>query len=204
VGFAAAQSIYVSLKKIGILLPDFPSPQGIYTFARCIDRISNDTPLSDDGSSPNQAMRGITEWGVPIMSDWPFDVATINDEPNLGEIEHASSLRMLGYYRIDNNSTVGEMFKSAIAAGYPVPLATQVDQAFEDYNGHGSVTTPGESLGGHYVCGVGYETMPSGKTVYEFVNSWGESWGDKGCFYADEPWLKNTTDRYVMNLHRTK
>ena len=97
-----------------------------------------------------------------------------------------------------------EMFKTAIVAGYPVPLATEVDQVFEDYDGHGSMTIPGTSLGGHYICGVGYETMSSGKTVFEFANSWGKSWGDQGFFYADESWLKKTTDRYVMSLHRTK
>lgn len=202
VGWTLAQAIYVSFKNVGLLLPDFPSPQGIYTVARCIDRISLDEPLFDFGSMPNQAMRGMTEWGVPIITDWPFHPENINDEPDLESLKRASRLKLLGYYRIDNNETFIDMYKRSINSGYPVAMASDVGYSFENYNGNGVISAQTEDLGSHYVLGIGYDTMANGSTVVEIVNSWGTSWGDHGFCLVDESFMLNTRDRYVMNLHR--
>ena len=202
VGWATAQGIWVSLQAAGLVFATFPSAHGIYTIARCIDRIDNRRPLRDIGSMPNRAMRGLTEWGVPMSLDWPFDPDHINREPVWDELKKSSRLKLLGYYRVDGTGpSVVERIKQAITSGYAVPLATQVDASFEDYNGSGVLSAPTSTLGGHYICAVGYETMQKGNTVFTIANSWGD-WGDKGFGYCDESWLLRTTDRYVMNLHR--
>lgn len=203
VGWATAQGIWVSARAANIVLSEFPSGHGIYTLARCIDRDDNRIPLYDEGSMPNQAMRGITEWGAPVLADWPFVPANINDEPKWDELKKASSLKLLGYYRIDDDDTVLDRIRQSIVSGIAVPLATQVDQAFEDYSGQGTITAPTRSLGGHYLCAVGYDTLSNGRMILEVANSWNKSWGDYGFGHCDESWILRTVDRYVMNLHQS-
>ena len=206
VGWAIGQGVYVSLRKAGIVLASFPSGHGIYTLARAVDRLSTYTPLIDEGSMPNQGMRAMTEWGVPLLSDWPFEPGSIDAEPDLGGIRAASRLRLSGYYRVDDGGSGDDVVarvRQAVSRGHAVPVATLVDQAFEDYDGRGLVTAPTGNLGGHYVCVVGYDTSASGRTVVEVANSWGEGWGDRGFARCDESWLRRTTDRYVMDLRRT-
>lgn len=202
VGWAVSQGVYVSLKTAGMMLPAFPSPHGIYTLARAVDRLSEKIPLDDGGSMPNQAMRSITEWGIPLSTDWPFDPNAINAEPDLGELMEASRLKLLGYYRIDDDDTVVDRIKQAIVSGYAIPLATRVDQAFEDYDGYGTIAAPSGDLGGHYICAIGYDTLSSGRAIIEIANSWGTGWGDGGFARCEESWVIQTIDRYVMNLHR--
>ena len=47
----------------------------------------------------------------------------------------------------------------------------------------------GKVVGGHAVAMVGYDET---KKMIFVRNSWGQSWGDKGCFYAPYDFITNT------------
>ena len=205
-GQASKGAIATRMKVKGTSIA-LPSSSGIYKLGRMIDRVpdhnGNLHPLRDDGAMPNQIMRGITEWGIISESVDPFDPKTINNDLDFSELEVASKCELTGYYRINFTGTRRiDYLKAAIAAGYPVCFATEVDNNFENYSGNGLISAPDPNniLGGHYLYMVGYDTLSSGLTIITFINSWNVTWGDAGCGHADEKFIAGMSDMYVMNV----
>lgn len=209
VGHAIAAAIWGRMKKRGTPIA-LPSPICIYDLARCIDRNGPHESLVDEGSMPNQAMRGLTEWGAASAQAWghfPADPFSINDEPALDQLEAAAEFKLLGYYRIDSTgSSRVELMRNAISQGFPICIAIDVDTAFEDYAGKGMLgaPNPNDLLGGHYVYVNGYETYSTTKTAWHFPNSWGEGWGKTGVGIGDERFIAGAMDIYVMDVHQTQ
>jgi hypothetical protein len=213
VGQAFAMAVFIRCAVLGTPIP-FPSPVNIYTVARGIDRPDFTSALQDNGSMPNQAVRGMAEWGVTSNDKWPFDPATINDEPTWEELEDASVFELDGAYRIDTAAAERLAdIQQALSSGFPVAIGLGVDQAFEDYmggqNADGSTATvtapdPNGILGGHMLCLLGYK--PDGRrTIYRGIDSWGVAWGDGGLFWADEGFLTTAllTDCFAINAMAT-
>lgn len=200
VGFASARAVHVRCAFVGTPIP-WPSPACAYTVARAMARRDAKTPLVDAGSSPTLAAEGMGEWGIASNEAWPFDPKTINDEPDLPELEDASLFENVQTFRIDSElaQRVADV-KHSISSGYPVMVGTEVDRDFEDYMGGEhedgddspiAVTAPvGELLGGHMLCLIGYFVF-RGITYFLGINSWGTGWGNKGYFVADVAWLTN-------------
>lgn len=206
-GQATKGAIVTRMNIKSISIPE-PSAGGIYKIGRCIDRLPNADgnlpPLQDEGAMPNQIIRGISEWGVPSEQIDPFDSDTINNEPDMAEFESASHCVLNGAYRINfTGSRRIDYIKSAIYSGHPPCCAVDVDSDFENYSGHGVLSSPNSNdiLGGHYIYMVSYETLSSGLTVVEIVNSWGEEWGDSGFARGDEKFIAGMRDIYVMNVN---
>ena len=206
-GFAFWRAIDTRLGFDGVKVTPH-SPQGIYTIGRCLDRgrfpEGATEPLGDNGAMPSDVADGCRRYGVPTEQVWPFNPATINDEPSLDELLNAGGFVVKELYRID---AVGadrvRALQAAIAAGYPVVFGTDVDQAFEDYSGKGLVAPSRRSLGGHMLCGgLAYETLPSGEVVFTGANSWGTSWGDAGFFHYDDAFLADPQldDIYAVEI----
>lgn len=200
-GFAFARTVHVRLAQVGTPI-EWPSEVNIYTVGRAVDRSSADVALVDEGAMPNQIVRGMQEWGIAPESKWPFDPDTINDEPDLLELEEAALFTLDGVYRIDSDGQQRlDDIRQAISEGYPIGIGVEVDQAFEDYAGGKDpgklITAPDESnlLGGHMLCLVGYEGG-----IFRGVNSWGTGWGDGGMFWTDESWIvaPTTMDIYAI------
>jgi hypothetical protein len=210
VGHANSGAIVTAFASAGKPLSFVPSPVGIYTLARCIDRVPGSNgllpKLTDEGSMPNQAVRGLTEWGIsPMKSRTDLysdaDPTTINDEPDLLSLETDSATKIIGYYAITSTGAQRiKDIKNAISSGFPITFATQVDNAFEAYNGTDPITAPDPSniLGGHYLYGLAYRTLNS-KTILRFRNSWG-NWGQNGDAEADEAFIDGLSDIYVMSI----
>jgi hypothetical protein len=211
VGHATSGATQTSFIAAGSPLAFAPSPAAVYLLARCVDRRPNPDgslpQLADEGSMPNQAMRGIDEWGVvPMQGPTPdgrnsdADPAHINEEPDLATLERASQLELSGYYRIDTlgSARVTELRK-ALAAGHAVCFAVSVDEAFEDYAGATPLGAPDANgiLGAHYLYSIGYRTN-AGKTIVRFRNSWGPTWGLDGDGEGDENFIAGMRDIYVM------
>jgi hypothetical protein len=209
VGHAFAASIFASLSAAGTPLPDVPSPVGIYTLARCIDRAATEDggdlpPLVDTGSFPDQAARALREWGCgATITDWPTDPARINDEPTLGKLRGQSLFKLVGHYKINTYGGARVLdIRRALAAGFAVTCAVDVDEAFEAYDGGVLGARKGDNLGGHYIYLHGYDTEVDGKTVFEGTNSWGIGWGALGRFRGDEAFAARLRDLYVMKVRR--
>jgi hypothetical protein len=215
VGWAFAQAVKLRLAKMGTPI-DLPSPEAIYVLARAMERqqegkTPKEEPLQDQGSVPALAVAAMQKWGIASMTAWPFDPNTINNEPDIEELEVASAFQLLssGYARISSTGAQRLVdIKQAIAVGYPVAIGTGVDQAFEDYAGGSALVTapdPAHLLGGHMMHIVGYKNQTSTTSAFRGVNQWGTSWGDSGLYWADESFLTSDclTDIYVLMVGAT-
>lgn len=202
VGQAIARAVDTRLRAIGITTT-YPSALAAYSFARALGRLSPSEALTDDGSQPRLAMKGIRDWGLPPETKWPFDEAHVNDELPLDVMQSASGFKLAAWHRVD---TIGRErvldVCQAISNKYPVVLGVDADRALMTYTKGQVLTTPVESevVGGHMLCLVGYRTTSSGQMQLRGVNSWGTGWGERGFFWADETWLTapGTGDIYVL------
>lgn len=218
-GHASSGAIFATAGAQGVPLSFVPSPLGIYTVARAVDRIPTKTtlsapvPLSDDGAMPNQVWRGITQWGVhPIAaptSDGRYSDAeskTINDEPSFSSLLADRKSMIVREHRIDS---VGPSriidFCLALDAGMAIAIGVFVDSAFENWkSGDDPLGLPNLSDpngGGHYIYVLGYRTTAAGRRVFRFRNSWGASWGMDGDAEASEIFVNASTDAYVSNVN---
>jgi hypothetical protein len=203
VGWAFAQAVMLRAAAAGTPI-GLPSPVAWYTGARATERslaglTPEQSPLQDNGSSPSIAVSAAQLMGIPSNVAWPFDPATINDEPDLEQLEIASAFKLVGAYRIDSSGSQRiQDVKQAISSGYPVAIGTSVDQAFEDYNGTGLIQAPDPAniLGGHMMHLVGYRSDGS----FRGVNQWGTSWGDSGLYWAAPGFVTSSlmSDLYVL------
>jgi hypothetical protein len=187
------------------------SPVWVYDVARCIERarvnvgVPNQElpPLEDIGSMPSDAWTGIAKWGVAAYEDRPTSNRTANDEPKLGLVESASELILTGAFRIDStgSSRIAAM-KTALANGFPIAIAIQVDAAFEMWDGVNPIGAPDPRaiLGGHYIYVTKYETLSNGKVVFGGPNSWNIDWGDGGFWLGDESFIAGAEDIYAADV----
>ena len=217
VGHGIDGAIETRLNFLGTPVPH-KSPLGIYDIARCMERIDEnpDTPvdqlpaLTDNGSVPSYGWKGLSTWGVPAYSQRPTTPEDVNNGPFLGQLEDSITFKLDGAYRIEaTGSGIFQAFQQAVFSGFPVTLAIQVDQAFEDWGNNWSpseapITAPNPSniLGGHYLYGIGWNTLSNGQLVAECVNSWNPTWGDNGCLWGDQSWINTWTDAYVSDVHQ--
>lgn len=185
------------------------SPIGCYTVGRRIGQQPNPDgsipPLADDGAEPSQVIAGISEWGVCSAEAWgsyPADPATINNEPDLQQLEAVSEFTLRGAYFLQSQ---GDQFVKdlmlAIASGFPVTAAVAAsDPLFNDYTG-GILGAMGGGLD-HYVyaCGFEWDGTDPRSVVVKYVNSWGSSWGESGFFRANRGFIDQTMDCAVFDV----
>jgi len=204
VGHASITVTYTALKLAGKPI-NIPSPVWAYLIALCVDRpysgVGKPTKLVDQGSMPNQAVRGFEEFGLLDQADKPLDEATLLEEPTLDQFEKASRQRIIGWRRIDSvgQQRVNDVC-AAIAMNRPPMFAVEVDQAFEDNTGSILGKLNGATLGGHMLASMGYETSASGKKLVKFQNSWSTQWGRGGFGYGDENFIARMSDIYVPGI----
>lgn len=190
VGFAKMAARYVTLRSRGIP-EELQSPAWAYKIGLAVDRAGFDVPLRDEGSMPNQVVRGIQEWGTLPAVEYPFDEKTLVAEPTVFELEKASRANEVGWRTLRTRAAalVADL-RRALAANFAPTFAIQVDRAFEDHAGRGELgAMRGASLGGHMLFLVGYDTLASGATVFVLQNSWGTSWGDGGFARVTEAFV---------------
>jgi hypothetical protein len=110
-GHAASCASVTSCAAAGRPLPFVPSPAEGYRNGRAIDRDPSipleQQRLTDDGAQPNQVWRGYSEFGVTaIKAPTPdgrysdADPSTINDEPELGDLEDEALTLLVNEYGI--------------------------------------------------------------------------------------------------------
>jgi hypothetical protein len=193
-----------------------PSEAGLYTGARAIDRARFNPaplalpPLTDDGAMTEDVLAHMATFGIrprriAETSDGrnsDVELAGVNDEPFLGDLEEGADRLTVGPYAIDPLAPDAEhQVQAAIAARIPVRVDAFVDMVFEDWvRGRAPVPTPNTNDpqgGGHAIYIVGY--APG---FYIIRNSWGTSWGDGGDVRVSPAWLRAAWGLYPWKVRR--
>jgi GNAT superfamily N-acetyltransferase len=124
-------------------------------------------------------MRISKGWGVLEEALWPYDGDANHWPPTEppGIDLQAQARRILAYQRA---STVDEC-RVLLASGHYVTVAFKIDDSWFDAP-KGIISTPDNQpiSGAHAVYLHGYDDTT---LMFNFVNSWGYSWGDAGCGY---------------------
>lgn len=151
-----------------------------YNYIRC--RQLEGTYSSDCtiGAWPISTLRIFYGWGAVSESAWPRaaeDEPWPPDEPD-GLDALAKANRILYYQRIRDLADCQQSLKRM----HPVSAAFDItSQWFEAPNG--VIDLPGdddETIGSHCICLLG---LSEDGSQIQFVNSWGEGWGDGGIGY---------------------
>jgi hypothetical protein len=163
------------------------SPIALYTMARILGASppagSELPPLEDNGTEPSLVLQAAQLWGAPSAVDWanyPADPATINQPPNLGELESAADFKLYGAYFLTSQ---GEQFcrdlMTALAAKFVCTAAIAASSpAFNSYTG--GILSALDADVDHATLWVDYEWDGANlaSLVVYGVNSWGVGWGE--------------------------
>jgi hypothetical protein len=172
VGQAFATVLSVRAKIANVALPPI-SALHIYALAR-----RGEQPLADGGCRPRDAANGMRLYGLCAEARWPFDAAKVNHPLPWDTLQAGADARVDGYYRVagDGDARCASL-RQALAHGFPIAFAQEVDAAFEDYSDGILGPFAGPSEGGHYTALIGY-----GPGWFFGVNSWGSGWGKSGLY----------------------
>jgi hypothetical protein len=216
-GHGEAGALYASAAIANVPFDWVPSPKGIYTNARALERAAGaewDRPLdslSDDGAYPLYVQMAVREWGVrPIDLEGKkyhsdCTVENINEEPMMEDLEVSTDNRLYGEYGIQSfGSQRLYEIKRSLASGVMVAIGVQCDPAFMAYDGSKPISAPDNTalLGGHYMFAYGYKTDSKGRMVILFRNSWGIAWGMGGNAEGDESFIQGCSGIYAVGVQR--
>lgn len=144
-----------------------------------------------------EAMKNMQQVGSLDFDNFPYNEGSCGKNPNRNELTEARDYRITGYERLsmDHDRYKVNMLavKQNLAQGAPVVIGMMVGGTFMNQMRGKDVWMPSSSdyrmrgFGGHAMCVTGYDDNKAGG-AFEIMNSWGETWGDKGyCWvrYAD-------------------
>lgn len=137
---------------------------------------SRPLPLSDDGCQPRVAISNAHKFGIVAETRWPYDVSKVNDDVPYDVFQHGADAKIDAYYAITGTGQARlDQIDQALAAGFAVGWATQVDGLWDSYDGVGEIGDYDGSptRGGHYTTIVGKDSAG----WYDVLNSWGTGWG---------------------------
>lgn len=185
-------------------MPAFPSALAIYQLAV---QAEGEEHFGDNGADPAKAMDALAVKGIPREDTYPFpeldelgnpkDKEAVTRNVPLDVLESASDYKLGDYFLIDSDPEHSpDDVRHALAQGFPVTIAVDVDRAFNDYDGRGVLGPPtGKTYGGHDIILFGYEG-----DWFWGINSWGAGWGDHGLFRISAAAVAAASDKFVIEV----
>lgn len=140
------------------------------------------------------AMRVSYGWGAVSEEEWPYSAGQQQWPPSEppGLDEKAKLNRIRRYQRIHDSLEC----KYALAYWGPVQASFEITAQWLNAK-NGIIELPEEGtpvVGSHAVCLTGYSDQEG---MFEFINSWGENWGDSG--YGKLPY--EYFDRWMLDVY---
>jgi C1A family cysteine protease len=127
------------------------------------------------GAYPRDAMKVLTEYGVPPESCQPYIANNITPAcPDVDKLSLPNRIR--GYARL---TTLDEMKQCLLQNGCFM-IAVAVTRNWFSVGGDGLIFEGGDIVGYHAIAFVGYDDELQ---RIKFKNSWGVGWGDNGYGY---------------------
>jgi len=162
--------------------PFTPSRLYIYYYGRVIEGSPAD---EDTGLYIRDGYKSVATYSVCSENNWPYKVEKFAIEPSKAAQDAAKQHKTFNYLRVNQNENE---IKACLASGYPISLGITVFESFmsDQVARTGIVPMPNvhseQQVGGHAVTIVGYDDSTK---RFKLVNSWSDSWGDKGFFYMN-------------------
>ncbi len=152
------------------------------------ERVIEGTAYQDSGAEMRDICKALTDAGVCEEKYFPYNTARFAKKPSCIAARNAMKYKIGSYATFDGDKIddVKQIKQYLALRGPSVLIGIDVYESFEgdDVARTGVMSMPDVSkeqlLGGHAVLIVGYDDS---KETLIVRNSWGESWGDKGCFY---------------------
>ena len=145
------------------------SEQWIYHQAKKIDAWPG-----QEGTSIREAMKVLCHIGCPPEAGWPYSDVKVG-EPESWAHMIALWSKIGSYYRVRGSDGL----MTGLSYG-PVVIGVPVYREFFTPRPNGTIAMPAKPrklYGGHAICIVGFDATTK---KFEFKNSWGTSWGNKG------------------------
>jgi len=138
----------------------------------------------DGGSRIMDALNLVSQQGLCTWNDMPYDQNDYRTQPSATARANAKTYK-IDYWRQVNIRDVKEV-KAQVNSGYPVIIAANIDQGFENLNMYNEQSIwkqrLGSERGGHAILVVGYDDS---KNAFKIINSWGTNWGQNGYGWID-------------------
>lgn len=157
-------------------------------------------PLRDLGANPASVVDGMRAFGVVPERVCPGDdPEIINDPVDFFAIEVACTFQVKDITVIEEDGAARcAAIRQAIAAGFPVGLALDCDDAFESWSSDTLYTGPiSASRGSHAVRATAYRPG-----AIQISNSWGTEWGSGGRIWLSDAFVGSgwVYDVYALNF----
>lgn len=194
-GWSVGGVVYMVQSTMG-LKPVKPSPSAIYYQARA--RAYGYISVWDGGCNLNEAWKALQERGIVEYEDWPHDVRAVN-KARPSAYRKAADHRWLEYrWVLSGGSSRTKEACALLSSRKPLSVALTIDQGMEDWRpGMDPWVRKGPIIGGHAVQLVGYTTLPNGKVVFIYANSWGKLWGDGGFGLLSQEAFESPETTYI-------
>ena len=215
-GHGTSGAVYTTCDAQGSNIGFVPSPDDLYKGGRAIDRARDASgrfpALQDQGAAPNQVARFMNVYGIrpmgPMAPDGrnsDVDPSTVNDEPNLVDLEQDATCVLVGEYQIFGTAEErAAQVRQAIANGYAVGCAVPGgSNAWQNNEGDKvAVLGPTGTELDHWVFLYGYEKQSDGTYLWKLRNSWGRFWGTDGNGLADDAAFAEFGNVIVYSVHK--
>jgi C1A family cysteine protease len=166
------------------------SEQFLYWNCKQNDGISN-----KEGTWITVAIELLKRDGVCAESVWPYNAAKLTGNESQGPppanaATSAAQNKISSYLKLSPTSV--DDIKFRLGNGWTVPFSIPVFNSWYKnpwvrYTGDLTMPVPGEgTVGGHAMCIVGYQDLPSypeiGGGRFLIRNSWGDGWAPQSCY----------------------
>jgi len=158
----------------------------------------------DSGTPVCFAIDRISNIGICLEEQWPYDVSKFTVRPPPECYVAASANTITSWYQIDTfGKTRGDQVEASIRSNHPVVFATACSEAMQTYRA-GQVLVPpktSEIEGYHCMVITGVRYI-NGQRVFRVRNSWGPAYGDNGHLLISESYLEQsyTHDLWFLSV----
>lgn len=131
----------------------------------------------DSGAMIRDGMKAVYNIGAPRETGWKYDISKFTQKPPMRQYVSAPFHKITGYRAIPVSTSA---VKAALAENRTVVVGVSVFSSFFNADDTGVVPMPStreQMLGGHAILLTGYDDS---KQRFNFLNSWGAGWGDRG------------------------
>ena len=141
---------------------------------------------NDQGAYISDALDVIVKQGCASFSTMKYDQDDYSTQPSQEAIKEASKYKAKSYAKLNKDNI--NSLKEILNKKNGFVIGAYITQSFYDYKGGVYSKQTGGSMGGHAMVVVGYD---DNKNAFKIMNSWSETWGDKGYCWVEYNTFKN-------------